>query len=198
MQIGFTSKEVLPPQAKPEPLPQKQEDDDILKRPPWRWLAYSNGIGESILRPMTKTPAFYVLAYSPALMYMGADIFDKYKKGEDGTYKKPSVRKFIEQSVYQGFASMLLTGLASAGGRTIAAKILKLKRFKGLKAGQQTGIKILGGITALAMLAKPIDKFTEKYIIKGALEPMLYEDKKQEFLNKYFKHLPGFQANPGK
>lgn len=171
------------------------QQDDILSKPPWRWLAYSNGVGEALLGPIFKgaIPSVWRLGvYAPAFMYMGADVFDKYNKGEDGKYTKPSVNKFIEQTVYQTFASMVLTYFAQAGGRNLTLKALdfaqKNLKLDSIKKVNRTAAGILGGITGLALLAKPIDKFTDKYIVKTALQPMLYEDRRNEFMDKYISH----------
>lgn len=184
--------EIKQPQNPAEKL---NNDDDILAKPPVRWLAYSNGIGESFLTAMGKGvgPYPYVLAYVPALLYTGADIYDKYKKGEEGNYTKPSVNKFISQSVYQAFASFALTIIPSKGGSIAGGKILNNEWVnKNILKGkftpkQKALMQPLFGLVGLALTAKHIDNFTRKFIVNTALEPMLYEDKKQEFMNKYIR-----------
>ena len=80
-----------------------KKKDDPLSRYPLRLCAYSNEIGAAI-SPIS--PALGNALWAPALLYLGADIYDKYKN-EDKTYN-PSAKRSLRQAIFQGLASVIL------------------------------------------------------------------------------------------
>lgn len=100
----------------------KKETNDILNKPPIRYLAYSNEIGSAI-SPINKSLG--TALWAPALLYLGADIYDKYKN-EDTTYN-PSARRSVRQAIFQGFASVILPSSAIALGQKIGVRIASAK-----------------------------------------------------------------------
>lgn len=100
----------------------KKETNDILNKPPIRYLAYSNEIGSAI-SPINKSLG--TALWAPALLYLGADIYDKYKN-EDTTYN-PSTRRSVRQAIFQGFASVILPSCAIALGQKIGVRIASAK-----------------------------------------------------------------------
>lgn len=102
--------------------------EDVLLKYPTRGLAYSNEVGEA-LRPLGDTLA--TVMWAPALMYIGADIYDKYSKGEDGTGEKPSAKCGLKAAIFQTLASVFMpTGAVVLGQKTanlITSKSSNLK-----------------------------------------------------------------------
>ena len=96
----------------------KKETNDVLNKPPIRYLAYSNEIGSAI-SPINKSLG--TALWVPALLYLGADIYDKYKN-EDTTYN-PSAKRSLRQAIFQGFASVILPSSAIALGQKIGVRI---------------------------------------------------------------------------
>lgn len=96
----------------------KKETNDILNKPPVRYLAYSNEIGSAI-SPINKSLG--TALWVPALLYLGADIYDKYKN-EDTTYN-PSAKRSVRQAIFQGFASVLLPSAAISLGQKIGVRM---------------------------------------------------------------------------
>ena len=78
------------------------EYKDPLMRMPMRAMAFTNEIGES-LRPLIGSYA--TLSWAPVLLYIGADVYDKYKN--DKTEYSPDSHRFLKQAIFQGIASML-------------------------------------------------------------------------------------------
>lgn len=138
---------------------------DPLLNYPVRALAYTNEVGAALA---DKTLLY--LSYIPALLYFGADIYDKYKSGENGTYQKPSLSKGIKQAVFQGLASVALPT-----GAIMAIEMLAEKACKMVKLGKKTSyaIKIATGFATLFAVAKPIDKLVEHTIIDKYLGPII-------------------------
>ena len=100
----------------------KKENDDILSKYPLRLLAYSNEVGAAI-SPINNTLG--TVLWAPALLYLGADIYDKYKN-EDKTYN-PSARRSIQQAIFQGLASVIMPTGAIKLGQKIGVRIAKNK-----------------------------------------------------------------------
>ena len=94
---------------------------DPLMTSPLRLCAYTNEVGAAVSPIPGIGPTLFKLSWVPALLYFGADIYDKYSKGEKGDYSEPSGNKAIQQSVFQGLASVLLpTGAVILGQRVVS------------------------------------------------------------------------------
>lgn len=94
--------------------PQTGQYKDPLMHWPLRGAAYTNEVGEA-LRPLIGEYA--TLSWVPALLYIGADIYDKYKNNE--TEYSPSSKRGLKQAVFQGMASILLPLVAVKGGQSL-------------------------------------------------------------------------------
>jgi hypothetical protein len=81
---------------------------------PLRGTAFTNEVGEA-LRPIIGKYA--TLSWAPALLYIGADIYDKYKN--DQTEYSPDSRRCLKQACFQGLASVFLPILAVKGGQNL-------------------------------------------------------------------------------
>ena len=87
---------------------------DPLMKWPLRGAAFSNEVGEA-LRPMIGNYA--TLTWIPALLYIGADIYDKYKN--DKTQYSPDSARCLQQAVFQGMASIFLPLVAVKAGQNL-------------------------------------------------------------------------------
>lgn len=101
---------------------EKQKKDDILSHYPMKLLAYSNEVGAAI-SPINKHLG--AILWAPALLYLGADIYDKYKN--DNTTYNPSAKRSVRQAIFQGFASVLLPTAAIKAGQKIGVNLTKSK-----------------------------------------------------------------------
>ncbi|MBS4761057.1 MAG: hypothetical protein KHX03_10210 [Clostridium sp.] len=123
------------PKVKLTPIKQKtqqeelqeiiQAPDDPLAKYPLRAFGYSNEVGAAV----SAMPGWGRIAetalWVPALMYLGADIYDKYKRGRDGNYSKESATKGMEQAVFQALASVILPTAAVKMGQGVAGQFAK-------------------------------------------------------------------------
>lgn len=98
--------------------PDTGEYKDPLMHWPVRGAAFTNEVGEA-LRPLIGNYA--TLSWVPALLYIGADIYDKYKN--DQTEYSPDSRRGLKQAVFQGMASIALPLVAVKGGQNILSLI---------------------------------------------------------------------------
>ena len=118
-----------------------KKHDDPLSRLPLKACTYSNEVGAAI-SPVNKTLG--TLLWAPALLYLGADIYDKYKN-EDVTYS-PSAKRSLRQVVFQGFAGVVMPALA-------------------IKAGQKIGVRLAGSSDSLSTSdKKELIEFTMDYL----------------------------------
>lgn len=90
------------------------EYNDPLLKWPLRGTAFTNEVGEA-MRPLIG--GYATLSWAPALLYIGADVYDKYKN--DKTEYSPSSRRALKQAIFQGLASVCLPVLAVKGGQNI-------------------------------------------------------------------------------
>ena len=90
------------------------EYSDPLMRWPIRGAVFTNEIGEA-LRPVIGNYA--TLSWAPALLYIGADIYDKYKN--DCTEYSPDSRRGLKQAIFQGLASIALPLVAVKAGQNL-------------------------------------------------------------------------------
>ena len=121
------------PEGKEPPLPKEKKAvaKDIYSETPVRLLGFTNEVGAAIA-PIIG-PVSELISYVPALSYIAMDTFDKYKKGEDNTGEKPSVKKGIEQLSFQVFASVILPTAAVKTAQLVANKLLDVEALASTK-----------------------------------------------------------------
>ena len=91
-----------------------EEYVDPLMKWPMRGAAFTNELGEA-MRPLIGNYAN--LAWAPALLYIGADVYDKYKNNE--TEYSPDSKRCLKQAIFQGLASILLPIVAIKSGQNL-------------------------------------------------------------------------------
>ena len=95
----------------------KESYNDPLMQWPARGLAYSNELGAAISEV---APRLGTLLWFPAMLYFGADIYDKYKN--EKTSYSPDAKRGTEQAIFQLLASVFLpTGAVIAGQKSASA-----------------------------------------------------------------------------
>ena len=126
---------VLMPKVKLTPIKQKTKNEEVkeiitnpndpLAKYPLRAFGYSNEFGAAV----SAMPGWGKIAeaalWVPALMYLGADIYDKYRRGKEGDYTKASASAAVEQAVFQALASVVLPTAAVKMGQGIAGNFAK-------------------------------------------------------------------------
>ncbi len=94
---------------------------DPMMNWPLRGCAFTNEVGEA-LRPLIGSYAN--LTWVPALMYIGADVYDKYKN--DQTQYSPDSKRALKQAIFQGLASVALPVVAVKIGQNIFSQFGKV------------------------------------------------------------------------
>lgn len=130
---SFNSNKVVA-KSHPKDVSMEGKYEDPLMNWPARGLAYSNEIGVGIKEV---APKLGLLMWVPALMYFGADIYDKYKN--DKNHYNPSSQRGVEQAVFQTLASVILpTAAIQAGQSTISGLAKYSKKGLTLQAQEET------------------------------------------------------------
>lgn len=101
------------------------EYKDPLMQWPLRGAAFTNEVGEA-LRPVIG--GYATLSWAPALLYIGADVYDKYKN--DQTEYSPDSRRCLKQAIFQGMASVFLPLIAVKAGQNAFAQAGKFSEDK--------------------------------------------------------------------
>lgn len=101
------------------------EYKDPLMQWPLRGAAFTNEVGEA-LRPVIG--GYATLSWAPALLYIGADVYDKYKN--DQTEYSPNSRRCLKQAIFQGMASVFLPLIAVKAGQNVFAQAGKFSQDK--------------------------------------------------------------------
>lgn len=98
---------------------------DPLMKWPLRGAAFTNEVGEA-MRPLIG--GYATLSWVPALMYIGADIYDKYKNDE--TEYSPNSKRLLKQAIFQGMASIFLPLVAVKAGQNFFSIFGRLSENK--------------------------------------------------------------------
>jgi len=192
METSLNTEKIVLKEAKKPEKKSKKEKKDIYNDTLLRKAGFLDEYAEA-LRPVlsvSKNPIIKNIpnfAYIPSTLYMAADVYDKYKKGVDGTGETPSVKMGIREAAYQGVVSFLAPIGVVKGTNKLIKKIASnsikppasVKKtadsiIKALNNNKITGkimktaglpVKILGAfvsIAAISKLSKPIDFIADK------------------------------------
>ena len=156
---------------------------DPLMKWPMRGAAFTNEIGEA-LRPLIG--GYATLTWAPALLYIGADVYDKYKN--DQTEYSPNSRRCLKQAIFQGLASILLPIVAVKGGQNLFSLFGMLAREKVSYNAQEHIIELAQQFVANGKMRAYRDKETE--CVKEFLDIVdnnLDYRKSEEYANNPFK-----------
>lgn len=116
--VNFTAESKPKKQQKQSP-PQKYQDP--LNKNWMVGLSFSNELGAAVYEI---APKLSQILWIPPLMYLGADIYDKYKN--DKNSYNPSSTRAVEQAIYQGLSSFILPTFAILAGQQMTSPIGKL------------------------------------------------------------------------
>lgn len=122
----------------------KKKYKDPLANWPLRGLGYTNDIGIAINE---LAPATARLFWVPALMYFGADIYDKYKN--KGDKYKPNAQRAFSQAVFQACASILFPAVFGHIGMSAFSRLDKFKGEKLSTNAKEQTLRFIKGHAAL-------------------------------------------------
>ena len=170
----------------------KEGNDDIFLKAPLRPFAYSNEVGAAI-EPLIGHSAA-LMSYFPAMCYIGADCYDKYLRGDNDDYSKPSKTRLAKEIIFQVFASVLMPTLCIHAGQNFACSLNKFIGDK-IDARAKNEVSVFLKDQALKFdLSKDKEKVFNS-LSKNMFEKIKnYRDQKQSsggILKKYLKKITG-------
>lgn len=142
------------------------EYNDPLLKWPLRGLAFTNDIGAAV---MDIAPNIGLALWIPALMYFGADIYDKYKSDEKEY--NPSGKRAFKQAVFQACASVALPIVVVHAGQKVASKFAENYSKDGLSL----------------QLKEEVDQFTINMLKRRKLKD--YENNPSKFKSEFNEHI---------
>lgn len=179
-----------------------QAPDDPLSKFPIRAFGYSNEVGAALSAMPVWGKAAEVGLWIPALLYLGADIYDKYSRGKEGNYTKASSQAAVEQAIFQALASVILPTAAVKMGQGLAGYTAKFDG-SGLTASAKEEMydRLLdefdnynfakGNITKDGKIIKGIDRVKDR-IIHKKLKPALISTRSDLKTEGFFPKLVRF------
>ena len=206
---------MLMPKIKLAPIKQKtkqeevkeiiQSPDDPLSKYPLRGFGYSNEIGAAVSTMPVWGKAAETALWIPALMYFGADIYDKYSRGKEGNYTQASTTAALKQTIFQALASVILPTAAVKVGQRAASNLTRLDG-SGLSASAKEEMldRLLdefdnsnfakGDIERDGKLVKGVDRVKER-VIEEKLKPALVSTRSDLKTEGFFPKLVRFFAH---
>ena len=112
--------------------------NDPLMKWPIRGLAFTNDIGAAV---MDIAPKLGTLLWYPAMMYFGADIYDKYRNNKESY--DPNARRGLSQAIFQAFASVIFPIVAVHTGQKTASVLARKSDTKLSLQTQEEASKFL-------------------------------------------------------
>ena len=144
-----------------------EKQKDIYADTPIRLLGFTNEVGAA-LSPIIG-PVGELLTYVPALSYIAMDTKDKYHRGEDNDYKKPSGKRAAKQLIFQMMASVIFPTAAVKASQAIANKIIDSKPLEATRNN----------------LAKKIEKNTSLNSFLKKFEDKQHNNNQEKALTKF-------------
>lgn len=159
----------------------KKKYVDPLANWPMRGLGYTNDIGIAINE---LAPSAARLFWVPALMYFGADIYDKYKN--KGDKYKPNAKRAFNQAVFQACASILFPAIFGHIGMSAFSQLDKYKGQKLSTNAKEQTLRFIKGHSALndalaqgGNREETLDEFTKNF-------NKYYKAKKKDYTRRNF------------
>lgn len=162
-----------------EKTSKEQEYIDPLANWPLRGLGYTNDIGIAISEI---APTASKLFWVPALMYFGADIYDKYKN--KGNEYDPSGKRAFSQAVFQAMASIALPTVSGHIGQTAFSYASKVRGEKLSTNAKEQTLRFICNHTASNDIFNPLN--SRKELIENFEESFtnFYSHKKRHYNRK--------------
>ncbi|MBP3923772.1 hypothetical protein J6E39_00845 [bacterium] len=178
MNVTFTGiKNDKYPEFSLKPQKERKKYQDPLNSWKFRWMSYSNEAGTFISEIAPKLGA---ALWVPSFMYIGADVYDKYKNNKDKY--DPSARRAFDRAIYQGISNLAALPLLITAGQKIVSPL-------GMVLGNKISIDkkavILDHINKVLMQGvneELNDKETFRKLVKVTLENKM-SSKKSEMQN---------------
>ena len=151
---------------------------DPLAKWPLRGLGYTNDIGIAINEI---APTAARLFWVPALLYFGADVYDKYKN--KGNKYDPNANRAFSQAIFQAMASIVLPTVSGHVGQSVFAELARFKKAKlSTNAKEQTLRYIMAHAAGHEIFVDGVEKDNAREMFDKRFG--IFYDKKQRYYKK--------------
>ncbi len=99
--------------------------NDPINQTPLRYLSYSNELGAAISEI---APKLGTALWAPTFMYLGADIYDKYKNDRNGY--NPSTKRALGRAIFQAISALVALPAIIFAGQKIVSPLSRLGKFR--------------------------------------------------------------------
>ena len=145
--------------------PREHKYKDPLSQKTLVLMSYSNEVGTAISEI---APKLGTALWAPTFMYLGADIYDKYKN--DQTEYSPDSKRCLKQAIFQGLASVFLPVVAVKLGQNAFSQFGKFTEDK------------------ISLNAKEhVSKVAEQFIANGKMRA--YDGRDEECIKEFLDHV---------
>ena len=165
---------------------QKKEYNDPLMKWPVRGLAFTNDIGAAIMdiAPKAGTALWY-----PAMMYFGADIYDKYRN--DKEQYDPNARRGFKQAIFQALASVVFPIVTVHAGQKTASILARKSDTKLSLQTQEESTKFLVDFMSRRKLGdyqNDTPKFKEEFskALDNYIDTTTRKHQNKNFIKRWF------------
>lgn len=175
----------------------KDTEEKKYKDPLNNWvvksLSYSNELGACVNEI---APKMTFALWIPTSMYLGADIYDKYKS--DKTEYSPSRRRALDEAITQGFTSFILPAGAIILGQKITSPIGKFISGKLSINARETVYEHTKNALEQCFGENLSNKDKFINLLKTSLQNKIHRLKNEKndnnFFDKIYKYMTGYYA----
>lgn len=182
-----TKKAVNHKQEEPsfEKKPKKEYNDPLMKWPV-RGMAFTNDIGAAIMDIAPKAGTFL---WYPAMMYFGADIYDKYRN--DKEQYDPNAKRGFKQAIFQALASVVFPIVTVHGGQKIASVMARKGNEKLSLQTQEESTKFLVDFMSRRKLGEyqnNTNRFKDEFstALDNYIDTTTRKHQNKNFIKKFF------------
>ncbi|XP_060584874.1 mitochondrial fission process protein 1-like [Ruditapes philippinarum] len=153
------------------------ENSDIFRKPPVRYLGYANEVGEAFRSQVHVNVVR--LSYVVASSYVVADALHKGYKASEVPWQTEEKKKtkvkwaVIDTLIWQGLASVIIPGFTI--NRTCFLSNLVLKKQSSIPAPTRKWITTFIGLACIPFIIKPIDLSVDVFMEKTFRKYYHYE-----------------------
>lgn len=191
--VKFTSNTQNKKNEKAVEKQQQKKYNDPLNKNWMVALSFSNELGAAVYEI---APKLSQILWIPPLMYLGADIYDKYKN--DKTHYKPSRTRAVEQAIYQGLSGFVLPTFAIIAGQKVTSPVAKfLNKGLSVNAKKETILHINNSIDqCVGDIFNDKDKFKRFFLesLENKIRACKNEKQSDSFFKKFIKQCNGKYA----
>lgn len=171
--------------------PDKNRYKDPLNKKSIVLISYSNELGTAISEIAPKCGA---ALWAPTLMYLGADIYDKYKNDKD--LYNPSGKRAFKRAIYQGMTTLIALPAVITAGQWIVSPLGEILHKSGVSVNAKDSVYKHTKDVIDQMHGETLESFEEfNDIVLKTLKNKISARKNEKNSVNFFKKIMNFCSN---